>query len=105
MSFEYTHPDYDKEGKYIVDCRVNGMPKPIYMFAILNENKCKDVTINMLQFERWGIQYHSVSIFEDQETINRRALAKFSDIGEKQFSSLLSNRDRIKTYLSAQIEG
>lgn len=100
LTFEYTHPDYDREGKYVVDCRINGMPKPIFLFAVLNDSKCKDVMISMYQFERWGLKYHSVSIFEDQETINRRVLAKFSDIGEKQFSALLSNKDRIKTYLS-----
>lgn len=103
LAFEYTHPEYDKEGKYIVDCRINGMPKPIYLFAIPNDSKCKDVMISMYQFERWGLKYHSVSIFEDQEEVNRRVLAKFSDIGEKQFSSLLSNRERIKKYLSEQI--
>lgn len=103
LTFNYTHPDYDKEGKYVVDCRINGMPKPIFLFAVLNDSKCKDVMISMFQFERWRLKYHSVSIFEDQETINRRVLAQFSDIGEKQFSTLLSNKDRINTYLSEQI--
>ena len=104
VKFNYTHPEFDKEEKYVVDCRINGMSKPLYIFAIPNDSKCKDVMISMYQFERWGLKYNSISIFEDQETINRRVLAKFSDIGEKQFSSLLSNRDRIKNYLSEQIE-
>ena len=103
LIFDYTHPEFDKEQKYVVDCRINGMPKPLYLFAILNDSKCKDVMISMYQFERWGVKYNSVSIFEDQETINRRVLAKFSDIGEKQFSSLLSNKDRINKYLLEQI--
>ncbi len=104
LAFDYIHPEHDKEGKYIVDCRINGMPKPIYLFAIPNDSKCKDVMISMYQFERWGLKYHSVSIFEDQENTNRRVLAKFSDIGEKQFSSLLPNRERITKYLSEQTE-
>ena len=103
LTFNYTHPMYDKEGKYPVDCRINGMPKPIFLFAIPNDSKCKDVMIAMYLFERWGIKYHSVSIFEDQEQINRRVLAQFSDIGEKQFSTLLSNRERIKSYISEQV--
>jgi hypothetical protein len=103
LTFDYTHPDYDKEGKYVVDCRINGMPKPVFLFAIPNDSKCKDVMITMYLFEKWGVKYHSVSIFEDQEQINRRVLAQFSDIGEKQFSALLSNKERIKGYLSEQI--
>jgi hypothetical protein len=102
--FNYAHPEFDREKKYVVDCCINGMPKPLYLFAIPNDSKCKDVMISMYQFERWNIKYNSVSIFDDQETINRRVLAQFSDIGEKQFSSLLSNRDRITKYLFEQIE-
>ena len=59
--------------------------------------------IPICQFERWGLKYHSVSTFEDQETVNRRVLAKFSDIGEKQFSSCISNRERIQNYISEYI--
>ncbi len=103
ITFDYAHPEFDKEKKYIVDCRINGMPKPVYLFAVPNSNKCRDVMISMYQFERWGIKFHSITIFEDQETINRRVLAKFSDIGEKQFSSLLSNKERIKNYLEEQV--
>ena len=102
--FDYYHPELDREKKYIIDCRINGMPKPLFLFAIPNDSKCKDVMISMYQFERWRIKYNSISIFEDQETINRRVLAQFSDIGEKQFSSLLSNKERIRNYLSDQIK-
>ena len=103
LTFDYTHPEFDHDGKYIVDCCINGMPLPVYLFAIANDNKCRDVMISMYQFERWGLKYHSVSIFEDQETVNRRVLAKFSDIGEKQFSTLQSNKERIKKYLQEHI--
>lgn len=103
LTFNYTNPEFDKDQKYVVDCCINGMQKPIYLFAIPNDSKCKDVMISMYQFERWNIKYNSVSVFEDQETINRRVLAKFSDIGEKQFSSLQSNKDRIRNYITEQI--
>ncbi len=97
--FDFHDPIRDPEGNYQVDCRINGMSMPLYVFAIPNDNRCRDVTITLHQYERWGINFQSLAVFEDQQLISRPVLARFSDVGGKQFSSLASNRDRIQKYL------
>ncbi len=100
IEFMYRDVSHDPEGMYPVDCRLNGMAKPLFVFAIGSDTKCKDVTINLHQYENWKLDFESISIFQDQEQISRRALARFSDVSGKQFSSLYSNKDRIQKYLN-----
>jgi hypothetical protein len=103
-TLDYHFGDHDPQKSYPVDCYVNGMDIPLLIFAIPNDDKCRDVTINLHQYERWGIPFRSMAIFENQTDINRKVLARFSDVSDKQFSSLVSNRERIHNYLETYIK-
>jgi hypothetical protein len=98
-SFDWHDERHDPAGNYIVDCRINGMPKPLYVFALPSDDRVSVATIALLQFERWGQSFRSLGIFEDQEQTSRKVLARFSDVCEKQFSSLSANKDRIAKFL------
>jgi len=97
--FNWRHPTLDPEGSYPVDCYVNGMTQPLFVFALPNDNKTRDATITLLKFEQWGLDFRSLTIFENQEEINRKVLARFSDVSDKQYSNLTANRARISRYL------
>jgi hypothetical protein len=100
LEFDYHDPRHDPEGIYTVDCRVNHMARPLFAFAVPGDDRCRDVTITLLQFERWGMEFQSLAVFEDQQAISRPVLARFSDVADKQFSSLVANRERVKRYLT-----
>ena len=98
-TFDWHDRKHDPEGKYAIDCRINGMPRPIFIHALLNDAQTRDATITLHQFERWQIPFNSLAIFNDQEAINRKVLARFSDVCDKQFSSLATNQDRIERFV------
>ena len=104
-TFDWHDPQHDPQGMYTVDCRINGMPRPLFVHALPNDGKVRDATIAQLQFEKWGLNFRSLAMFEDQESINRKVLARFSDVCDKQFSSLTGiNRERIKRFIAESME-
>ena len=103
LTFNWHHPQHDPQGMYKVNCHINGMPRPLVVHALIRDGETRDATITLHQFERWGLELHSLVIFEDQERINRKVLARISDVCGRQFSSLTGNQERIGRFLDETI--
>ena len=101
---DWHDPERDREEKYTVDCRINGMPEPFFVYALSNDNRTRDATIALHQFKDWGIRFRSLGIFKNREKTTRKVRERFSDVCEVQFPSLESNRQDIIDYLGENIQ-
>ena len=99
IQFDYHDEVHDVSGKYVVDCCIHDMPRPLHIYAVGNDSKCRDTTIGILQFQGWDIPFSVLGIFEDQEQINRKVLSRFTDVCDRQYSSLAGNHEKIGTHL------
>src|SRR6266481_514510 len=104
LQFDWFDDRHDPKRNYQVDARINHMSRPLMVYALPGDDKVNVATISLLTFERWKVPFRSVAIFEDQESIARPVLARFTDVCEKAYSSLESNKDRIAIYLEGILQ-
>ncbi len=97
-TFNWHDMQKDPDAKYPVDCRINGSANPVFVFALPNDDKVNVATISLLNFEKWNLSFKSVGIFEEQEKIHPKTLARFLDVCEKTFSNLAVAGDRFTKY-------
>ena len=103
--FDWAHPERDPKQIYSVDCRMNGSGRPLLIFGLPGDGKTRDVTISLYKFEKWEMPFRSLAIFEDQERIGRKVLARLTDVCDRQYSSLSGNSDRISRFIAEALTG
>lgn len=95
----WNEPRLDPEGRYQVDWFIRAAAEPLFVFALTSEDKVKDATITLHQFERWEYPHRTIGVFHDQENITNKTLARFTDVADKNFSVFTGNEQRIQKYL------
>ncbi len=103
MSFNWCPREYDTNGIYAVDCRINGMPEPLFVYALHSNTRVRDAIIALQRFKAWEMPFQPLGIFEDREKNTRKVLACFDAVCEKQFHKFYENQEEIGVYLSQYI--
>jgi hypothetical protein len=104
LEFDYADASRDPGGTYRVDSRIIGAKGDWFVFAVANNDQCRNATIACYHFEKLNRPFFGAVVYENQEALASRALAQISDVVGKQFSSL-GQRDRIKQFLAADVLG
>jgi hypothetical protein len=101
---DYVDAERDPNGNYPIDCLLNHRPRPVAVFALANDDRCRDATITLHQFREWNRDLFSAGVFEEQEKIHRKVLARFTDACDKQFSALSGNEQSVIEYLRRELK-
>ena len=104
MIFDWHHPDHDREKKYMVDCRINGMPEPLFVYALSGNDKIRDATIVLQKIMQWEIPCRPLGIFKERDKAGKKVLSRFDDVCNVQFPNLELNREEIVTYLRENVQ-
>jgi hypothetical protein len=102
LTFNYHDANTDPDCLYSVDCKINGMAKPCFVFAVANDGHAEKATIACYHYEKQGVRFRPAVVFLDQTQINRKSLARLSAMVGNQFPSL-GERDRILRYVREEV--
>ena len=88
---DWFYKEKDPEGKYKAHIAMRNNGKLVLVFALASDETTRDATISLYYLTKTKLDFTSIGIFKEQETINRKVLARFTDVCERQLSSFSSD--------------
>lgn len=95
--------ELDSQGKYTVDCKINGMSEPLFVYALSNDDRIRDATIALQKFLSWDIKFSPMGIFKDRDDTNSKVRARFDDVCQVQFPNMEVNQTEIINYITERL--
>lgn len=94
------YPEFDNEKLYPSPYALVSKDKAICLFPIGSDEKCNETIITVQHYESHNFKPETIAVFENQEFISRKPLARLSNVVGKQFASLDGNQERIEETVS-----
>lgn len=87
-------PEVEGGDNYPIDFRIEGKHgTPVFVHGVPGRDKARLTTIILAFLLRQGVPFESLLVFENQQEIARRDLARLSDVGGQMISSLDAQDD------------
>lgn len=90
----------DRKEEYTVDCRVNGLPNPLFAYTINTETKIRDAIIAWRWFESQNVNFIPFGILKDKDLINSRQFTKMEHICERYEIGIIDGVKAINQYIN-----
>ena len=97
---DWHDPIRDPKGNYPVDFRIGRNGRPLFLFGVNSDQKCATVAVVVMKYEASKVPFVAAAVFQDQEELSRKPVARLTDVMGKQFSSLAGNRETLTAYLA-----
>ena len=100
IELDWFHEGHDPEGRYKVDCRINGMKTPLFVYALSTDKKINQATIALYEFKAWKLpDFCSVGIIQDQAKVSRKSIDYFRAVADDCYL-LEESRSKIRQVLA-----
>ena len=99
---DYVLPDHAGAENYAIDFCIDGPREPLFLFGIPTTEKAKLTTIILEHWLREKVAFNSLLVFENQQTMPRKDLARLTNVGGEMVSSL-DARDDLERKIRARV--
>ena len=100
IELDWFHEKHDPEGRYKVDCRINRMRVPLFVYALSTDRKVDKATIALYEFKAWNIpDFRSIGIIQDRTKVSRKSIDYFRAVADDCYR-LRESRSKIRQVLA-----
>lgn len=100
VSWNDTQWDHRKE--YTVDCRINGLPTPLFLYALANDNNARDATITIYRFQSQPVPGRHIGIYRNADGVARNVQSRLNAVCETTFGNLEKDSQDIISFLKKE---